>query len=63
MSHLFVADRAFARLGRTECTDLYAGIGHELSQQRRSVTGQVRSFCADDLVKTTRYITYTSVVE
>jgi hypothetical protein len=57
----FVADRAFARLGRTECTDLYAGIGHEFSQQRRRVTGQVRSLCTNEIVKTSGYITYTSV--
>ena len=30
---------SYARLGRTECNELYAGIGHELSRPRRSVTG------------------------
>ena len=32
---------AFARLERTDSTELYAGIGRELSQMRRHVTGQV----------------------
>jgi len=31
---------AYARLGRTECTDLYAAIGREFSNPRRVVTGQ-----------------------
>lgn len=43
-----------ARLGRTECTELYAGIGRELSHQRRHVTGQVRSCTNDNIVKSRR---------